>query len=67
MIITIGTKVRAKVVRPYNGHELTIFGVITEINDTEFAIKPEIGNRISFMRSDIGVTVFLLDNNWEEL
>ena len=68
MIITIGAKVRAIVVRPYNGHELTIFGVITKITDNGYLIvKPEIGNPITFLISDIGKTVFLVDDNWDEI
>jgi hypothetical protein len=66
MNITIGTKVRAIVVRPYNGHELTIFGVIIKISDGSFIVKQDCKN-IEFLISDIGKTVFLVDDNWDDI
>ena len=53
-----GDKVTAEVIRPYNGHKLTIHGEIVDI-ETVVRVKHSGCRYIDFMVDDFGKTVFL--------
>jgi hypothetical protein len=54
----VGDLVTAKVLRPYNGHELTIHGEVVDI-ETVFRVKHSSCRYVDFLMDDFGKTVFL--------
>jgi hypothetical protein len=54
----VGDLVSAKVLRPFNGHEVMIEGEIIAIKDDMFRVR-HAGRYVDFLLSDIGVTVFI--------
>lgn len=53
----VGDKVTAKVLRPYNGHELSIQGEVTDI-ELVFRVQYDSYRHVDFLASDYGKTVF---------
>lgn len=53
----VGDLVTAKVLRPYNGHELTIHGEVADI-ETVFRVKHSSCRYVDFLMDDFGKTVF---------
>lgn len=52
-----GDHVRATVIRPYNGHELTIFGDVVDVQ-VVFRVSHSVCRYTDFLNSDFGKTVF---------
>lgn len=61
----IGDKVSAKVVRPYNGHEFMIGGVVTDIK-TMIRVMDDNRRPVDFFAEDIGQTVFIMSKQKDE-
>jgi len=60
----IGDMVKATVLRPYNGHEATIYGKVVAISENKKVIRVSYnsGRTIDFYDTDFGKTVFVQDN-----
>lgn len=55
----IGDLVIAKVVRPFNGHEIIVHGKVVCVNDKAFRIEYAVDRYLDFPMSDIGDTVII--------
>lgn len=53
----VGDLVKAKVIRPYNGHEATIHGEVIAVTDQMFRVMYMTGRYMDFTMDDIGKTV----------
>ncbi len=57
----VGDSVTATVLRPYNGHELTIHGEIIDVQ-TVARVKYDSCRHVDFLASDFGKTIFLTES-----
>jgi len=54
----VGDKVRATVLRSYNGHTCTIYGDVVEVQPV-VRVRYDICRHVDFIAPDFGKTVFL--------
>ena len=58
-VIKVGDNIRARVHRPYNGHDITVHGNVIELRDTSFIVKLKLGGIMEFLITDIEKSIWI--------